>query len=127
MGIVNGLSAWRDILAPGGTVAFSQPCLFTDAPSKDVRAFWSEDGLPTNEAGIRAEINAAGYDLLATRKLSDAAWEAYYTPMEARIAALAPQADPDMAEVLEGARREIALWRKTRAETGYLLCVVRPG
>jgi len=125
LGINAALSTWRKALADGGVIAFSEPCFFVDDPSEDARAFW--DGYAAQSAGgIAVQIAAAGYDLVATRKLSDVAWESYYRPMEARIAALRHGASRELASVLDEGAAEISRWRQHRAETGYLLCVVRP-
>lgn len=127
LGVTEGLAAWRRALAPGGAVAFSEPCWFTDAPSAAARAHWSEEYPPmTDAAGITAWVQAAGYRVLGTRRLSDAAWEAYYTPLAARIAALRPGAGPELAAMLDQVQAEIDGWRATRAEAGYLLCVAAP-
>ncbi len=124
LGVEAGLTAWRDALSPGGVVAFSEPAYFTDTPSDGARAFW--DGHPTQtEAVIRTAVAAAGYDVLATAPLSDAAWEAYYTPLDARIAQLREVGDPALSDVLDEATREAALWRTHRSETGYLMVVAR--
>ena len=80
----------------------------------------------TDEAGVLAAIDAAGYDCLGTRRLSDAAWEAYYTPLDARIEALAHDQSDALQDVLAEARAEAALWRAERQTFGYLLCVTRP-
>ncbi|NKX46162.1 class I SAM-dependent methyltransferase [Roseicyclus persicicus] len=126
LGIEAALAAWRPRLAPGGAIAFSEPCLFTDAPSAEAIAFWQGyEGL-TDAAGIAARVTAAGYETLATRALGDIAWESYFRPQEARIARLRPGADAGLAAVLDEAEAEIAGWRACRAETGYLLSVVRP-
>ncbi len=127
LGVTEGLTAWRSALAPGGAVAFSEPCWFTDAPSAAARAHWSDEYPPmTDEAGITAWVQAAGYRVLGTRRLSDAAWEAYYTPLEARIAMLRPGADAALSAMLDKGQAEVNGWRATRAEAGYLLCVVAP-
>lgn len=127
LGIEAALTAWRKTLAPGATIAFSEPCYFTDTPSEAARAFWEGEGVEiTTEAGIAAQIDAAGYDVLATRKLSDIAWESYYRPIEGRIAQLRPDADAALTAVLDENEREISAWRACKAETGYLLSVVRP-
>lgn len=127
LGIEAALTAWTPKLAPGGAIAFSEPCHFTDTPSEGARAYWAGEGVTvTDEAGIRDRVAQAGYDTIATRRLSDIAWESYYRPMEARIAALRPGANERLIAVLEDAEAEIAGWRRHRAETGYLLCVVRP-
>lgn len=126
LGIGAALAAWRDRLAPGGAIAFSEPCLFTAAPSPEAIAFWQGyEGL-TDAAGIDAQVRAAGYATLATKRLSDVAWETYFRPQEARIAQLRPGAGAALAAVLDEAEAEIAGWRACRAETGYLLSVVRP-
>ena len=125
VGVTKGLMGWRAALAPGGVVAFSSPCLFREAPAKAVIDLF--EGYPVPDAeGIAAEIAAAGYELLGTRRVSDAGWEAYYQPMEARIAELRPGADAALVAVLEDAEREIATWRAHRADFGYLTCVARP-
>jgi len=127
LGIDAALSAWRPKLSPGGAIAFSEPCHFTDSPSDSARAFWEGEGVAVSaEAGIRARVADAGYQTLATRRLSDVAWESYYRPLAARIAHLREGADAALTRVLDENEAEIAAWRANRAETGYLLCVVRP-
>lgn len=126
LGVTKALQNWRDVLAHDGAVAFSQVCWFSDMPSEAARAGWSEYADMTDEAGVLAQIESAGYECLATRRLSDAAWEAYFTPLDHRIARLSTQATGALQEVLEEARQEAALWRAERDSFGYLLCVVRP-
>ncbi|KMW57524.1 hypothetical protein AIOL_002489 [Candidatus Rhodobacter oscarellae] len=75
---------------------------------------------------IADRVAAAGYETVATRRVSDQAWEAYYDPIDARIALLRPGASEELAAVLDEAEREAALWRAHSHETGYLLSVVRP-
>lgn len=126
LGITQALTTWRAALQSGGAVAFSQVCWFTPNPSDAARAGWADYPGMTDEAGVLQAIEEAGYDCLATRRLSDAAWEAYYTPLDARIKALAPTAEGALVDVLEESRAEAALWRAERESFGYLLCVVRP-
>ncbi len=127
LGIERALTLWRDALAEGGAIAFSEPCFFVDDPSEGAQAFWGGEGVTVvNAKGIEAQIAAAGFDVLATRPLSDVAWEGYYRPMEARVAQLRPGADANLSAVLDEAEAEIAGWRAHKAETGYLLAVVRP-
>jgi len=127
LGISAALPAWRSKLAEGGHIAFSEPCYFTDTPSDAARAMWEGEGVTVgSEQGIRARIAEAGFETCATRRLSDIAWESYYRPLEARIAQLRPGADAALTRVLDENEAEIAAWRETRAETGYLMCVVPP-
>ncbi|MDN5786092.1 trans-aconitate 2-methyltransferase [Pseudorhodobacter sp.] len=93
MGVTEALVAWRKSLKSGGVVAFSEPCWFSER--REVRAVrnWADYPAMTDAQGIAARVAAAGYEVIGTRALSDAAWEAYYSPLDARIAALKPGAD----------------------------------
>lgn len=125
MGVEAALKSWRKSLLPNGAIAFSEPCWFTDSPSARAKAMWDlEYPSMTNEAGITAQIEAAGYTVLGQRRLPDAAWEAYFTPLEARIPALRKGADAALTSVLDEAEEEAACWRAHRDEFGYLLSVV---
>ena len=125
LGISAGLAAFRPRLAPGGAVAFSEPCLFTDAPSDEAIAFW--EGYPARrESALLAEVEGAGYRVLGTRPLSHAAWEAYYGPLEARATELRETADPELLAAIDMAETEVSHWRQVRDETGYLLIVATP-
>lgn len=126
LGLSKGLRLWREHLKPDGVIAFSQPCYFTRSRGPEARALWEGEGEVLGKLGLATQIGLAGYEVLATRQLSDAAWEAYYTPMEARISQLRPRANAALTSVLDQTAEEIRLWRAARAETGYLLCVVRP-
>ncbi len=123
-GLQDGLALMRRALKPGGVLAFSEPCFFTDTPSEAARAFW--DGYDTRQdAEIRAAVADAGFRLLGQRKVADAGWEAYYQPMEARIAALRPGADAALSATLDECAKEAQDWRALREETGYSLYVAR--
>lgn len=126
VGITEGLKRWRTALAPGGVVAFSEVCWFSaDRPAEAV-SLWSDYPAMTDAEGIADHVAAAGYTTIATRKLSDEAWEGYYRPLDQRIAALAPTATGALVDVLAEARREAEVWRAHRGSFGYLLSVVRP-
>lgn len=127
MGVTKALNTWRKSLKRGGVVAFSEACWFSDTPSMRAKELWGKEyPSMTNEAGIKAQIEAAGFEVLGAQRLSDAAWEAYFQPLEVRLAALRPDADDDLAAVLDETIEEIACWRAHRDEYGYLLSVVRP-
>ncbi len=125
-GTVAGLRAFRGALAPGGAVVFSAPCWFVDEPSDTARAFWDgEDADVVGREALLAQVREAGFEPVADWPLPDEGWEAYYGPMEARIASLRPGASPELDEVLDAGEREIAGWRAARRETGYLVVVAR--
>ncbi len=126
LGITEGLQIWRKALAPGGTVAFSELVWLTDERDADLETKWQAEypAMGTIET-LRNRITAAGYDILSVDTLADSAWEAYFTPMEARITALRPGAKPDMHAVLDEAEAEISGWRANRHLLGYALAVAR--
>ncbi|NNE54320.1 MAG: class I SAM-dependent methyltransferase [Sulfitobacter sp.] len=127
LGVTEALSGWRKSILPGGVVAFSEACWFTDTPPDRAETFFAaENPTMTDEAGVLDKVRAAGYEVLGKRRLQDAAWEAYFTPIEARIATLRERADGALTEVLDDAEEEIAVWRNHREAFGYLLTVARP-
>lgn len=127
MGVEAALSAWRKTLLPNGAIAFSEACWFTDTPSERPKKMWANEyPSMTDKAGISAQIEAAGYRIIYQRRLDDAAWEAYFTPLDARIAQLRNGATAGVSAVLDEAEEEAACWRAHRDEYGYLLSVVVP-
>lgn len=126
LGVTEGLQMWRKSLRAGGCVAFSEVCWFTDQPAERAQRLWADYPALSDEAGIVARVDAAGYELLGTRRLSAAAWEAYFGPLDGRIVALRSGADEALTAVLDEAEEEAACWRAHQEDFGYLLCVVRP-
>lgn len=127
LGVTEALRAWRKSLRKGGVVAFSQACWFSDTRSDRAREMWAREYPDmTDEAGVLAQVAEAGYVVLGTRRVADAGWEAYFGPLDARIAALRPGADAALAAVLDEAEEEAACWRAHRDEYGYLLVAARP-
>jgi hypothetical protein len=127
LGITEGLRTWRDALAPGGAVAFSELVWLIESPDAGLKAqMVAEYPAMSGPLVLQDRIEAAGYEVLGVRILPDAAWEAYYSPLEARCDALQASAGPDLAEAIAETRREIALWRKNRNQFGYALAVARP-
>ncbi|MEI2804782.1 class I SAM-dependent methyltransferase [Albidovulum sp.] len=125
LGVTEGLRLWRKALAPGGHVAFSEPCL-PPRPSDAARAFWADYPAVTGIGGIRERVAAAGYRVLGERMVIGAAWRDYYEPMARRVALLRPDAGPALAAVLDSAEAEIARWRAAPDDIAYALMVVAP-
>jgi len=124
LGLSDGLQTMRAALAPGGVLAFSEPCFFTDSPSAEARAFW--EGYPTQTVtAISQEVENAGFSLLGQRLVTDAGWAAYYDPMAVRIADLRPEADDRLRPILDMCAQEADRWQAVKSETGYVLTVAR--
>ncbi len=125
LGVTEGLRLWRAALAPGGLVAFSEPCL-PPRPSAAARAFWAGYPAVTGIGGIRERVAAAGYRVLGERMVIGAAFRDYYEPLARRIALLRPGAEPALAAVLDAAEAEIARWHAAPDDIAYALMVVAP-
>lgn len=124
LGLDAGLHVMRAALRPGGVLAFSEPCHFDPDPSAEAQGFW--EGYPTRDrSGIAEAVTGAGFEILGARDVSDAGWEAYYTPMKARIAMLRAQGDPRLTQMLDICAQEARDWRALREQTGYRLIVAR--
>lgn len=129
VGVDVALEAWRPCLKPGGALAFSHLCWKVPADERPQQAvdYWAQ-GYPdmADVDALKAQVAAAGWRMVDGHFISDAAWEAYYTPLEARLAAEEAGADEVMAEIIAIEREEIAVWRANRETFGYFLSVVTP-
>ncbi|WP_068116464.1 class I SAM-dependent methyltransferase [Tropicimonas marinistellae] len=127
LGVTEGLTAMRPMLTRAGRVAFSEPVLLGGKETQALRDFWEEYPGITDRAGIERRISAAGYRTFDTRLIVGAPWEAYYLPMERRIAELRAEGVPETVEqALREGEREIANWRAASGRIAYLLSVVAP-
>lgn len=129
IGFTEGLSYWREVLKDGGYMALTESAWFTPAPSPEAKAFWTEEypAIKTEEE-YTAIIAASGFDLVGSFRLPEAAWwDDYYRPLETRLEEFAAEhaGDPEAMELVEGVKREIAVYRDHAAEYGYVFFVMR--
>ncbi|MGF1465326.1 MAG: class I SAM-dependent methyltransferase [Sandaracinaceae bacterium] len=130
MGVEAALARWGEWLRPGGVVAFSDAVWLTDRPSAAAVAFWAEYPAMRDRAGLERRVLAAGYRLLGSFVLPEADWwDAYYRPLEARLAALERRHPdhPELSAELTAHRREIEVFREHADEYGYLFVVAARG
>jgi serine/threonine-protein kinase HipA len=127
LGFEAGLRLWRLLLAPGGCLAASECSWLTAEPPAEAAAFFQE-GYP-GMAGIAQNLeraHTAGFDVVDHFTLPAAAWwDEYYTPLEARIAQLAPDADAELAAAIDETRREIELYRRHGGSYGYVFYLLQ--
>jgi serine/threonine-protein kinase HipA len=127
LGFEEGLRLWRALLRPGGCIAASECSWLVAKPPAAAAAFF-RDGYP-GMAGIADNVDrarAAGFDLIDRFTLPpEAWWHEYYTPLEQRMARLAPAADPALAAAIGETRREIALFRRYGDSYGYVFYLLR--
>lgn len=127
MGVEQALLAWKPLLAPGGRLAFTEAVWLTDSPPAPVRACWEEYPQMGDLACCRALVQRCGWNLLGDFVLPGSAWwDDYYTPMTARIEAIAARhgGDPSVEALLDEHRREIAVYRDHADCYGYVFMVL---
>ncbi len=126
VGMEQALLTWRPWLRPGGCLAFSDFVRWTDDLPEEAHDFWAMEYPDMgSEAVIRSRVEAAGYRVVGSFRMSKEAHEAYYVPLKARVAELADRADADIQEILEGLRKEIDVVRRFRDEAGYTFFVLQ--
>lgn len=129
IGIARALDVCSRLLEPGGYLVFSDAVWTGTDPPPQVRQVFDEDypGMGTVPE-LLALVAASGLRLQGHFPLPNAAWWTdFYTPMEARLAALRPRyaADPEALAVLDQIGGEIALHRQHARHYAYEVVVAR--
>jgi len=128
LGFEGGLRKIKDFVKSGGYVAVSEAVWLRSDPPPEVVEFWKDYPEIDTVANKLSVIDRVGYESVGHFVLPPTAWnEAYYDPMEKRIAEKeAEWADiPDAVAVLEEARNEIATFRRNPDYYSYAFFVMR--
>lgn len=128
VGLEVGLAASRRLLVQGGCLAFSDAVWRRDDAPDEVRALFADYPTMGCVADVLALLPRHGLTPLGHFPLPDAAWwDDFYTPMEARIAALRARHadDRDALAILDDLAREPALHRAHGHTYGYEVFVAR--
>ncbi len=126
VGMEQALVMGRPWLRPGGCLAFRDFVRWTGDLSEEARAFWAVEYPDTaSEAEIRSRAEAAGYRVVRNFRMPRNAHEAYYAPLEARMAELAGSADAEILNAHEDIRTEIDIVRRYREEAGYTFFILQ--
>lgn len=116
IGVTEGLTAWRPLLRPGGSAAFTEPVWLVASPPAVVDDWWtSEYPAISHRAGVEERIKAASYRTITSFVLPASAWwDEYYGPMQEQVASLKARLpdDPVAAEVAATAEAEIEVFRR---------------
>jgi ubiquinone/menaquinone biosynthesis C-methylase UbiE len=130
MGVTEALRAWRSLLGPEGSVAFTEPVWLVDSPPSEIREWWlSEYPAITDVEGLRARVDAAGFRTVAWFPLPASAWwDEYYEPMLGAIESVKSRfaEDPAAGEVVAAAEAEIESFRRFGDSYTYSFFVVQP-
>jgi trans-aconitate methyltransferase len=129
-GVENGLRTWRPLLAPQGSVGFTEPIWIHPSPPEALVSWWrGEYPAITDEAGVRAMVAAAGFEIVGFFVLpADSWWNEYYEPMTGRVAEFRENHpnDPLATEIADVAEKEIKTFKKYSEYYSYGFFVVQP-
>lgn len=130
IGLESALRISRELLRPGGALAFTDAVWRTDNPPPEVKASFGLDyptmgGVPD----VLAAIASAGLSLVGHFTLPDEAWwDDFYAPMERRIGDLRARyaRDPEALAVLDTLAQEPEMHRRCSHSYAYEFFVARP-
>jgi ubiquinone/menaquinone biosynthesis C-methylase UbiE len=126
LGFEKALKAWKKLLKPNGYMVVTECCWTSDNPSKEVSDFWSEEypGMLT-VAGAQRIAEKTGFEVVDTLTLPESDWENYYKPLKKRINELEKAAGPEMEQVIEHTRKEIAIRDEYNSDYEYVAFILR--
>lgn len=129
LGLRDALRVCRDLLRPGGYLAFTEAVWRKADPPPEVRAIFDEDCPDMGRAvDVVPVIRDGGFELGGHFTLPDEAWwDDFYTPMEARIAELRSEhaGDDEALGILDELAAEPETHRRCAAYYGYEFFVAR--
>jgi len=118
------LQHWPALLARGGAIALTEPVQLVDPLPDPVAEVWTMYPALRSLAARRRQIAEAGLVLHDCFVLDpEAAWRPYFDALQARIEALRPGADPELAAVLDAEQAEIDVFWAHPDAVGYAFFV----
>jgi serine/threonine-protein kinase HipA len=125
IGFKHALKRWRTLLRPTGFCVVSECCWLSDDRPEPVARYFAA-GYPemTSVAGSVRRATDAGYELIATHKVTAEAWERYYRPIRRALReGAADHLDLAFAREL---RDEMRMFGQARGSFGYVFFVLKP-
>lgn len=126
VGFETALSAFFDLLRPGGHAVVSEAMWLVSAPSPPMRAFWEAEYPAIRDvSGALGAASGLGYRFVRAETLPAAAWEtSFFAPIEAALGALGPEHGEERA-VGEGELVLRDLMRAHPDEVSYVFLVLQ--
>ncbi len=129
IGLQRGLNDFRAYLKPGGYLAFTEMCWFTNDPPAEIKAYFDSvypDIRSVDE--VRRMASDSGYRIVESFNLPDSAWwDDYYTPMLERMQVLRGK-NAGIAEaeaVYAACDTEVEMFRRHSASYGYTFVILQ--
>jgi ubiquinone/menaquinone biosynthesis C-methylase UbiE len=126
LGFEKALQTWKKLLKSDGYLVVTECCWTSDNPPKEVSDFWSEEypGMLTFAEAQRI-AEKIGFEVVDTLTLSESDWENYYEPLKIRAKELEKDAGPEMKQVIEHTRKEIAIRDKYNSDYEYVAFILK--
>ena len=122
IGFESGLRLWKPLLRHGGYIAVSEVVWLTPEPPQQAKEFWNSDypSMTSVEDNL-STLSALGFDQVDHFLLPQQDWQAYYGPLEERVAEFRSQHADDAAaqSLADSMQAEIDLWKKYGDSFGY--------
>ena len=127
IGFEKGMKEWRKFLKPGGYIAVTEACWFTNSRPKEIENYWKSmyPGIDTVDATIRV-MEEAGYKAVAHFMLPELCWtDNYYVSMSKRIKEYEELSISNEAvkTLLDCLKTEIDMYEKYKAYYGYVFFI----
>lgn len=124
MGVENAFKQWRPLLNQGGVLVLSDLVWATDDANETAKAFWGSEypDMTTVETRIK-QAKAAGYQVVDTFPISDAAWDAYYHPLSQQVAALKDELPNSQA--IKDIERELNAYTQRNQQFDYQMFILK--
>lgn len=127
IGFERGINEWRAFLKPGGYIAVSESCWFTEERPAEIHDYWMQNYSEIDTIPVKvAQMQKAGYIPVATFALPEDCWiEHYYLPMaDARKRFLLAHEGNKAAErFVEYLQLEESLYLKYKKYYGYVFFI----
>ncbi|MBM3554754.1 MAG: MerR family transcriptional regulator [Alphaproteobacteria bacterium] len=124
IGIDRALRDWPQLLRRDGVLVYSDMVWRAKTPRQGVRRFFAAEYPAMTTVTRRLDqARRAGYRVLAHFDMGQAALDAYYRPLEARVKALAGRMAGQ--RVLKDLRAELRVWREGAGQFGQEMFVLQ--
>lgn len=128
LGFREGLEIFRRYLKPRGALAVTEITWIDPDPPAEVREFWRKayPAMTTREANLRS-LEEAGFEPLEDFPLPPEAWEAFYTPLKARLPGFLARhrGSPEAEALVRGVRTEHGFFERHGGSYTYVFYVAR--
>jgi SAM-dependent methyltransferase len=127
IGFERGLKEWKDFLKPGGYVAITEACWFTNERPEEIHNFWVDayPGIDTIPNKL-AQLQNAGYIPVATFILPEECWEEHFyfqRPQADRIFLEKYPGNAQAEWLVNNQTHEAELYSRYKAFYGYVFFI----